>query len=268
MKLPGDIDLGMAWAVWQRNATHYRHTWITNILPNFFEPLLYLVGMGIGLGFYVEAGSDGASQFPGGFMAFVGQGLLAAAAMNGSTFETTYNMFVKLNFAGTYDAYLCTPAQIQDIAFGELLWAVTRSLIYGFGFVVVLGGMTLAGFSIITSWWALALPVAIAAIGAMFGLIGEGFTAKIRVIDLYSYYYTLWLTPLFLFSGIFYPVERFPLGAEIAWWTPLYHAVRLCRDLCTGTITSATAVDAAWILTVIAVLMWWVPRAMRTRVVR
>ncbi len=268
MRLPGDIDTVMAWAVWQRNFTHYKHTWVLNILPNFFEPLLYLVGMGIGLGAYVESAPEGQAAFQGGFLAFVGQGLLAAAAMNGATFEATYNMFIKLNFSGVYDAYLCTPAQIQDIAFGELLWGVTRSLIYGVGFGVVLGGLTLCGYPIITSWWALALPAAVIGIATMFGLIGQWFTSKAKVIDLYSYYYTLWLTPLFLFSGIFYPVEKFPFGAEVAWWTPLYHSVRLCRDLCTGHVSMTTAMDGAWIAVVIAVLLRVVPRAMRKRVVR
>ena len=91
MRLPGDIDLRLAGAVWMRNLTVYRHTWWTNILPNFFEPLLYLIGMGIGLGFYVGEEMGGES-----YLVFIAPGLMAAAAMNGATFETTYNMFVKL----------------------------------------------------------------------------------------------------------------------------------------------------------------------------
>ena len=220
IRLPGDIDLRLSIAVWMRNVTVYRHTWMTNLLPNFFEPLLYLLGMGVGLGFYMDRGIDGQD-----YMVFIAPGLLAGAAMNGASFETTYNMFVKMNFAKVYQAYLCTPVQLQDIAFGELLWAITRALIYGIAFLLILVGFTVAGYPILSGWMPFLLPFALALVGALFALIGQLFTSKVKVIDLYSYYYTLWLTPLFLFSGIFFPVDRFPHGETIAWATPLYHCV-------------------------------------------
>ena len=254
------VDLRLAWAVFMRNATEYRHGWITSLLPNFFEPVLYLVGMGLGLGFYLSGGMQGQS-----YLAFIGPGLAAAAAMNGASFETTYNMFVRMTFARLYDAYLSTPAQIQDIAFGELLWAVTRALIYGTAFVIVIGVMSVVGYPILTSPWAVLLPCALVLIGATFAVIGELFTSIIRRIDLYSYYFTLWLTPLFLFSGIFFPVERFPGGAVIAWLTPLYHAVRLCRGLAQGPLGVDHAVSAAWLLVVCLLLWSLVPGLLRRR---
>lgn len=262
MRLPGDIDVGLATAVWRRNFTVYRHTWMLNILPNFFEPLLYLLGMGLGLGFYLREGLGG-----GEYLAFIAPGLMAAAAMNGASFETTYNMFVKMTFAKLYDAFLCTPCQLQDIAFGELMWAVTRALIYGCGFLLVLIGFTAAGYPILSGWAPLALPLALALVGALFALIGQLFTAVVTVIDLYSYYFTLWLTPLFLFSGIFFPVDRFPAGTEIAWCTPLYHAVRLVRGLCRSELGGAELVSAAWMAVLTLVLLWAVPRVMRRRMI-
>ena len=256
------VDLRMSAAVWMRNVTVYRHTWVRNILPNFFDPLLYLLGMGLGLGAYMANGLDGTE-----YVAFIAPGLMAAAAMNGASFEATYNIFIKMNFARLYDAYLTTPADLADIAVGELLWATTRSLLYGCAFLGVLAGLTAAGFPILTSWGALLAPLAIALIGATFALIGMLFTSLIDVIDLYSYYFTLFLTPLFLFSGIFYPITRFPHGAEIAWWTPLYHAVRLTRGLCQGPLGWEHLVDALWLATVAAVLLVAVPRRMRRRMV-
>lgn len=258
MRLPGDIDVAMAKAVWWRNATVYKRTWIKNILPNFFEPLLYLVGMGIGLGFYVGEGISGQD-----YIAFIGPGLLASAAMNGSIFEVTYNLFIKLHFDKLYDAYLSTPAQIQDVAFGELMWAVTRACIYGTGFLVVLLGMTLFGYPILTSWAALLMPLGVLLIGSTFGLIGMWFSTYIKTIDLYSYFYTLFITPLFLFSGIFFPVDRFPYGAEIAWFTPLYHGVRLMRGLAHGEITSTVWMSTAWLVVVCLTLLAIVPKRMR-----
>ena len=258
MRLPGDIDLHMALAVWWRNATVYRRTWLKNILPNFFEPLLYLVGMGLGLGFYVGEGISGQD-----YIAFIGPGLLASAAMNGAVFEVTYNLFIKLNFDRLYDAYLCTPAQIQDVAAGELMWAVTRASIYGAGFLIVLAAMGLVGYPILTSPFALLMPLGVMLIGACFGLIGMWFSTFIRTIDLYSYFYTLFITPLFLFSGIFFPVERFPYGAEIAWFTPLYHGVRLMRGLATGELTPAVGVSVVWLVALSLILMAIVPGRMR-----
>lgn len=258
MRLPGDIDLNMAKAVWWRNATVYRRTWLKNILPNFFEPLLYLVGMGLGLGFYVGQGISGQD-----YVAYIGPGLLASAAMNGSVFEVTYNLFVKLHFDRLYDAYLCTPAQIQDVAMGELMWAVTRAGIYGTAFLIVLLAMTLVGYPIVSSWWALLMPPAVVLIGATFGLIGMWFSTFIRTIDMYSYFYTLFLTPLFLFSGIFFPTSRFPYGDTIAWFTPLYHGVRLMRGLAHGQISAEVGTSAAWLVVVCLILFAIVPRRMR-----
>lgn len=258
-----DIDLRLAGAVWMRNLAVYRRTWHMNILPNFFEPLLYLLGLGMGLGFYVRDGIGG-----GDYVVFVAPGLMAAAAMNGASFETTYNMFVKMNFQRLYDAFLSTPAQLQDVAFGELLWAVTRALIYGVAFLLVLVGFTLAGYPILAGPGPLAIPLALALVGALFALIGQAFTAKVRVIDMYSYYYTLWLTPLFLFSGIFFPVERFALGPEIAWFTPLYHAVRLVRGLAASEIGAEQLVSLAWIVVVSLALLAIVPRWMARRMIK
>jgi lipooligosaccharide transport system permease protein len=266
VKLPGNIDTGMAVAVWRRNLTEYSHNWTTNILPNFFDPVLYLLGMGLGLGIFVGRGVNGLT-----YIEFIAPGLMAASAMQGASFETTYNVFVKMNFAKLYDAYLATPAQIQDIAFGELLWAVSRGLIYGTAFMVVLSGFTLFGHQIIITPWAVLLPVAMLLTAMMFALIGLTFTASIRNINYYGFYYTLWLTPLFLFSGIFFPLDNPNMagghGETIAWFTPLYHCVRLMRGLAQGPLDWSHVVNAGWILGVSVILSMIVPRRMRKRMV-
>ncbi|ACY16625.1 ABC transporter permease [Haliangium ochraceum] len=259
----GDIDLGMAWAVFRRNAAEYRRTWITSLVPNFFEPLLYLVGMGLGLGYYLSGGMEGQS-----YLAFIAPGLTASAAMNGASFETTYNMFVRMSYARLYDAYLSTPAQVEDVAVGEAMWASARALLYGAVFLLVSAGMGLFGYRLMSGPGVALMPLALLLIGATFALIGQLFTSFIRHIDLYSYYFTLWLTPLFLFSGIFFPVERFPAGESIAWFTPLYHAVRLCRGLMQGPLDEAAGVSALWMLVVCALLLRLVPARLRARLWR
>lgn len=256
------VDLDVAAAVWRRNATLYRRTWKMNILPNFFEPVLYLVGMGLGLGSYMRSGMEGPA-----YVAFIAPGLMAAAAMNGGTFETTYNVFIKLHFQRLYDAFLGTPAMIQDIVFGEIMWAVTRGTIYGVAFMAVLAGMTLLGYPILTSPFALLLPLLIVLTGLLFSLIGAFVTSLIKEIDWYSYFYTLFLTPLFLFSGIFFPTSTFPHGDTVAWFTPLYHAVRLSRGLAQGPLGWEHLVSAAWMICASALLLAVLPRLMRRRLV-
>jgi lipooligosaccharide transport system permease protein len=258
----------MAYAVWMRNVTMYRRTWKLGLLPNFFEPVLYLVGMGIGLGFYLrgDMSGDGSAELStGAYLAFIGPGLMASSAMNGASFEASWNMFVKMTFGKLYAGYLTTPCEIEDIQLGELLWCITRSLIYGVGFLSVITVLTLMGYPIITSPFVVFVPVALALTGLVFGLIGQLFTAHITMIDLYSWYWTLFLTPLFLFSGIFFPVGRFPAGDEIAWCTPLYHCVRLMRGLCQGPLTMEHLVSFVWLLVLSGILYRIVPSRLRRR---
>ena len=242
--------------VWFRNLTIYRHTFKRNILPNFFEPVFYLLSMGVGLGAYVAGVADS-------YLAWVAPGLFAASAMNGATFEVTYNVFVKTVFERTYDAMLSTPLSVEEIAAGEIAWAVTRSLIYSLAFLLVM-----ALFGLVHSPYALlALPAALL-IGLLFAGIGLTFTALNKQIDLYSYYYTLFLTPLFLFSEIFFPLERMPHALQVlAYCTPLYHAVRLCRALFLGTELRA-ALESAILIGIAALVLCAVAiRLLRRRLV-
>ncbi len=223
------------WRVWLRNATVYRRTFKVNILPNFFEPVFYLLSMGVGLGAYVAGVADS-------YLAWVAPGLLAASAMNGATFEVTYNVFVKIVFGRTYDAMLSTPLSVGDIAVGELAWAVTRSGLYGTAFLAVM-----ALFGLVHSLLALATIAASLLIGFLFAGIGMTYTALNRKIDLYSYYFTLFITPLFLFSEIFFPLDRLPrILQTLAFLTPLYHAVRLCRFLVLGEGKNAALASLGW----------------------
>ncbi len=235
------VSFRSAGHVWMRNFTVYRKTWITNILPNFFEPVIYLVAMGMGLGAYITRDMGGMS-----YIEYIAPGLIVASAMNGGTFETTYNVFVKMHFARVYDAITATPVNLEDAMMGEILWALTRGLVYGsiFALVVALLGLT-------PSWSGILVLPVVFLTAWMFASIGLLFTSFISVIDLYSFYYTIWLTPLFLFSGIFFPVSGLPGWAQTAaWFTPLYHSVRLSRAASHGTWTTGNAVDLLWIVAV------------------
>ena len=239
------ISLRAAWHVWERNAMVYKQRWMYALLPNFFEPVFYLLGLGLGLGVYINEGGS----FEGGYIPFIAPGLIAASAMNGASFETTYNIFVKLNFAKLYDAMVATKANMEDIAVGEILWAMTRSLIYGGAFLLI----TLF-FDIPLSHRLWFVPLAIVLVGFCFASIGMAFSSLVRSIDLYTYYFTMFLTPSFLFSGIFFPVEeRFPdFLVVVARATPLYNAVELIRNIVLGQL------ETIWLHTLYLLLVGFV----------
>lgn len=250
------ISFPYAFSVWRRNASMYRRTWKWNLLPNFFEPVFYLFSIGIGVGAYIN-------QMAGvSYMAFLAPGLVCVAAMNGASFEVTYNIFVRLTFEKTYDAMLTTPIEPDDVLCGEVLWAVTRAFIYGGCFFVVLALFGLTPLP--SSLWALAV---IPLTGLLFATIGMAFSLRISNIDLFSFYFTLFLTPLFLFSDVFFPLkERLSPGwLWVAEALPLLHPVRLARAAFNGQFSRLNTWDVAYILGVSFLLFLWARRSVRRR---
>ena len=234
----------------------YRRTWKWNILPNFFEPVLYLVSIGIGVGAYItEMGGTS-------YIAFLAPGLVCVAAMNGASFEMTYNIYVRLTFEKAYDSMLTTPVEPDDILCGEVLWAITRTCIYGGCFFIVIA---LVGLAPLPSSL-LVLPL-IPLTGLLFAAIGITFSLKIPNIDLFSFYFTLFLTPLFLFSGVFFPLEERLSGGWlwVAEALPLLHPVRLARAAFRGEASLILLWDLAYLLTVSALLLAWARRCVRQR---
>lgn len=250
------ISFPHALSVWRRNASMYRRTWMWNILPNFFEPVLYLASIGIGVGAYV-------SQMGGmPYVNFLAPGLLCVAAMNGASFEVTYNMYVRLNFEKAYDAMLTTPVEPVDVLAGETLWAMTRASIYGGCFFVVLA---LFGLAPLPS--SLVVLPLIPLAGLLFAAIGVSFSLRIPTIDLFSFYFTLFITPLFLFSDVFFPLrERLSGGwlwlAEVL---PLLHPVRLARHAFRGEWSPILLWDLAYTLALSAALLAWTGRGITRR---
>jgi lipooligosaccharide transport system permease protein len=242
------VSLPHALSVWRRNATMYRRTWKSNLLPNFFEPVFYLTAIGIGVGAYIE-GMGGVS-----YAEFLAPGLVCVAAMNGASFEVTYNIFVRLTFEKTYDAMLTTPIEADDVLTGELLWAMTRVAIYGGIFFVVLALFGLAPLPRAL----LALPV-IPLAGLLFASLGLAFSLRVTAIEHFSFYFTLFLTPLFLFSDVFFPLEERLSGVwlSVAEALPLLHPVRLARAAFHGGLGWIHLWDLAYIALVSGALLAW-----------
>ncbi len=243
-------------AVWRRNAAMYRRTWKWNLLPNFFEPVFYLFSIGLGVGSYVSE-MGGTS-----YIAFLAPGLVCVAAMNGASFEVTYNIYVRLVFEKAYDAMLTTPIEPDDILAGEVLWAVTRSCIYGGCFFL---GVAFFGLTPMPS--SLGALLVIPVTGLLFAAIGIVFSLRIPNIDLFSFYFTLFLTPLFLFSDVFFPLkerltEPWLTVAEIL---PLLHPVRLARAFFRAEFSLVVLWDLFYILSASALLLFWARHSVRRR---
>jgi len=243
-------------SVWRRNASLYGRTWKSNLLPNFFEPVFYLTAIGVGVGAYIQQ-MGGTS-----YVEFLAPGLVCVAAMNGASFEVTYNFFVRLNLEKTYDAMLTTPVEPDDVLAGEVLWALTRAAIYGGAFYIVTAALGYAPLP--RSLLALAVvPLA----GLLFAALGMVFSLQILRIDLFSFYFTLFLTPLFLFSGVFFPLEERLAGPwlALAEGLPLLHPVRLARSIFRGDVSWTAAWDVGYSLIASAALLLWARRAVRRR---
>ncbi len=250
------ISLPYALAVWRRNAAMYKKTWKWNILPNFFEPVFYLFSIGLGVGAYISE-MGGTS-----YLAFIAPGLVCVAAMNGASFEVTYNIYVRLVFEKTYDAMLTTPIEPDDVLVGEILWAVTRSCVYGGCFFVVL---MLFGLTPLPS--SLSVIFVIPMTGLLFAAIGMVFSLRIPNIDMFSFYFTLFLTPLFLFSDVFFPLKERLAGAWlwVAEALPLLHPVRLARASFRGEFSAIIFWDLGYTLGLALLLLLWARRSVRDR---
>jgi len=182
--------------------------------------------------------------------------------MNGASFEVTYNIYVRLVFEKTYDAMLTTPIEPDDVLIGEILWAVTRATIYGGCFFLVL---ILFGLAPLPSalWVFLLIPIT----GLLFAAIGIVFSLRIPNIDMFSFYFTLFLTPLFLFSDVFFPLKE-RLGEPWLWIAealPLLHPVRLARASFKGEFSPLVLWDLAYMMATSLLLLLWARRNVRDR---
>jgi lipooligosaccharide transport system permease protein len=216
----------------------YRRTWRGSLVSSFANPLLFLAAMGVGLGSLVDH-SAGAARLGGvDYLSFIAPGMLAAAAMKVAASEATYPVMASIKWIKMYPAMLATPLEVEDVLVGHLAWMAVRLGLTSTGFLLVM-----AVFGALHSPLALlALPAAVL-VGMAFAVPIAGYAATQTNDSGFALLFRLGIVPLFLFSGVFFPVDGLPaLLRPLAYLTPLWHGVDLCRGLTLGhglTLTAA-----------------------------
>lgn len=246
-----------AFRVWQRNFTVYTKLYKSSFALNFVEPLLYLAALGLGLGAFVNE----INGMP--YIKFIAPGIIASSSMFAAIYECTYGTYIRMTYQKTFDAILATPINLDDLIAGELMWGATKSVIYGTTIIIVISIFGLVDSVLIT----FAIPILFIT-GLIFSEISVIFTAIIPGIDSFNYFYTLFMTPMFLFSGIFFPLDNLPsVISKIAFFTPLYHLVNICRSFAIGEISTVLD-DLLWIFIVVILLAPYPFRLMKRRIIK
>jgi lipooligosaccharide transport system permease protein len=220
--------------MWLRAALYwgyqYRRTWRSSITTSFLIPVLYLTSMGVALGSLIDKHSHGVAGVS--YVAYLAPGLLAATCMQIGANDTMWPVMGAIKWMRTYLAMLAAPLDVFDVLLGHLVWVATR-----LGIVVSIYLAVMAAFGTVHSIWAIfALPAGVLT-GMAFGVPMASFAATqdkdVAFITLYRFV----LVPLFLFSGTFFPISQLPLALQyLAYVTPLFHGVALCRDLTLGQV--------------------------------
>lgn len=222
--------------VWRRNLMVWRKLAIPSMLGNLADPLLYMVGLGYGLGSMLPQ-MQGVS-----YVAFLAGGVVCSSTMNTATFEAMYSAFSRMHVQRTWDAIINAPLTLDDVVLGEWMWAASKSVLSGCAVLVVAAALGLIGSAMAV----LIVPV-ILLTGLVFAGMGLIMTALSPSYDFFMYYFTLAVTPMMLLCGVFFPLEQLPaLAQSAAQLLPLTHAVALSRPLMNGAMP-----DAAWLHVVV-----------------
>lgn len=236
------MSLRRALSVWQRNFTVYTKLYKSSLVLNFIDPILYLTALGLGLGAFIKE----INGTP--YIKFIAPGIIASSAMFAAIYECSYGTYVRMHYQKTFDAILSTPVNIYELIAGELLWGATKSMLYGITIIIVI---TLFGF--VDSYMILLLIPVLFLCGLIFAQIAVISVAVVPGIDSFNYFYTLFITPMFLFSGIFFPLDALPpVVSDIAFFTPLYHLVNVSRAFAFGELSAVN--DIIWMLIVVVIL--------------
>jgi lipooligosaccharide transport system permease protein len=260
--------MAMMTRVVELRAMQYRRTFRASLFSSFLNPVLFLLAMGIGLGTYVNR-SGTATQALGGlsYLQFLAPGLLAATAMQAAAFESTFPIMGGLTWQKTFHAMFATPVSARDIVLGNLSWIAIRLTMISAIFTVVMALFGATASPLIV----LAIPAAVLT-GMAFSAPIVAFSATQRTPDKFNAIFRFGITPLFLFSGTFFPISNLPeMIRPLAWLSPLWHGVELSRQLALGTIGNDPGLAVAHVAILAAIVALgarWAFRTVEARLVR
>jgi lipooligosaccharide transport system permease protein len=248
--------------IWQRNLTVYRENWKINFLPPLLEPLFYLVAFGIGFSGLI--GNITYASRETSYVRFIAPALVAINIMNNAFFENTYGSFVRMYYQKTFDAMMATPLNAEEIITGEIVWGATKAAI---GTVIMLTVISLFG---LVSYPMGLLIVLVSFMGGIaFGSVAMFFTGIVARIELFNLPIFLFITPMFLFSGTFFPITGLPLWAQyFALLLPLTHLVNLVRALSLGIFNSGALIGLCYLVVFCLIMFPLAIFKMRKRLIK
>jgi lipooligosaccharide transport system permease protein len=212
--------------VWRRNLLVWRKLMVPSMLGNLADPMLYMLGLGFGIGALMPA----VEGVP--YITFLAAGTVCYTTMNSATFEALYSAFSRMHVQRTWDAIMNAPVGLDDIVFAEVVWAATKSTLSGIAIVLLIWVLGLS-HSPLTLWL---LPLLLL-VGTAFAAMAMVMTAMAASYDFFMYYFSLVVTPMVLVSGVFYPASALPpLLQQIGSVLPLVHAIDLARPLVYGRV--------------------------------
>lgn len=233
-------------AVWRRNFLVWRKLALTSVLGNLADPMIYLFGLGYGLGSMLPEVA-GVS-----YIVFLSSGTVCSSTMNAASFEALYSGFSRMHVQKTWDAILNAPLSLDDVLAGECLWAASKATLSGLAILAVVAALGLVSSPL--ALWSIPVIFLIGLVFAAFGLI---VTALAKSFDFFMYYFTLFVTPMTLLCGVFFPIDRLPEALQgVATALPLAHGVLLIRPLLQGSVPDDIALHSGALLAT-ALLAYW-----------
>ncbi len=241
--------------VWYRDFKVWTRYFTSSLVANLGEPFLYLLAIGFGLGRYV-------TQFNGlSYAEFIAPALVVVSVMNASSFETTFSSYTRMAVQKTFDAIAATPLTFRQIVCGEILWAASKAC---FSSMVIF--LVVAAFGLVKTPWALSVIFICVVEGILFSSLGMLATALAKSYEMFNYYFTLFISPMFLFSGTFFPLSGLPDWVYgVAWAMPLTHAVAGAREVFQGPPGPVFFKSLVWLSVAAALVAWVAVRRMEKR---
>jgi len=240
--------------VWRRNSLVWRKLAIPSMLGNLADPLIYMLGLGYGLGaMLTDVGGMS-------YIAFLATGVVCSSTMTSASFEAMYSGFSRMHVQKTWDAIMNAPVTLDDVVLGETVWAASKSFLSGMAVLLVAWAL-----GVVESALALWVIPVLFLTGLAFGGMGLVMTALSPSYDFFMYYFTLVITPMMLLCGVFFPVSQLPGPLQaVTQFLPLTHAVELARPLMSGAVPSNIALHVC-VLAAFAVVSFYVALVLARR---